>query len=323
MAEESFPVIEKPLSAEQWQSVTLGIGNGILDQGGFPYRLASLSNSANTAVVRASTVTGYSAAILKGFYHKIDADVTIGLPAVTTRTTYHVALQYDPANSEMPVQLRALTSLDRSGGKDYLPLYEVTRDPNQLLADAEVHHVRPRVAPTQVYASEADMPAANTVLWGTIALIHNGRAHGTGVLKMAITGDDAESTNGWFWKTIYDPDGNGFTWNDKSSTSTYDSPVAGGYTRSLGRRGKVRKLRGRIALASGNNFSPGSTYRPWSGTLGASDRPLRATAFTTTVGGSDPVGFARVEVGSDGSVTAWVSKSTAWLSFDGIEWEVP
>ena len=38
MAEESFPVVEQPMSADQWQSVTLGIGNGILDEGGFPYK---------------------------------------------------------------------------------------------------------------------------------------------------------------------------------------------------------------------------------------------------------------------------------------------
>ena len=212
MAEESFPVVEQPMSADQWQSVTLGIGNGILDEGGFPYKLKGLNNSTNTGVLQAASRqdgTKFSAAVLNGFYHRLDEDMTLKFPAVTSATTYRVVLEYDPARSDMPVKVKVVASLDSSGGKNYLHLYDVERKPNQLLTDAVVTMRRPRVAPVQVYASESDMPDAQHVLWGTIALIHNGRSHGTGVLKMAITGDDAESTNGWFWKTIYDPSGYG------------------------------------------------------------------------------------------------------------------
>lgn len=321
MAEESFPVIEQPMSADQWRSVTLGIGDGILDQGGFPYRLASLSNSANTAVVRASTVTGYSAAILKGFYHKIDADVTIDLPAVTSRTTYHVALQYDPLASEMPVKLKVLTSLDRSGGKEYLRLHSVTRDPNQILTDASVRMIRPRVAPVQVYASESDMPPAKEVLWGTLALIHNGRSGNNAVLKMAITGDDGESTSGWFWKTVYDPNDNGFTWATIADTGTYKNP-GHGFARAIGRKGKTRKLRGRVSRAvAGSRFNPGTGYAILSGSVANADTPAAVQRFTVATGGTTNLGFAAVEVSSSGDVTAWVDSPTDWIGLDGIEWE--
>lgn len=326
MAEASFPIVEEPLSADQWRSVTLGIGNGILDEGGFPYRLKNLSNSTNTGVLQAASRqdgSTFSAAVLNGFYHRLDEDLTLEFPAVTSATTYHLVLQFDPTRTAMPVQVRVLTELDKTGGKNYLPLYELRREANQLLTDATVRHVRPRVAPVQVYASEADLPAANTVLWGTLALIHNGRAHGTGVLKMAITGDDAESVGGWFWKTIYDPNDNSFTWSERPSTASYTTPVAGGHTRAIGRRGRIRKLRGRVSLTSGNDFQAGSLYQPLSGDLSSGDRPGKVETFVCGVNGTNPPGFARIEIGPTGAVHAYVSRRSTWIDFAGVEWEVP
>lgn len=326
MAEESFPVVEQPMSADKWQSVTLGIGNGILDEGGFPYKLKGLNNSTNTGVLQAASRqdgTKFSAAVLNGFYHRLDEDMTLKFPAVTSATTYRVVLEYDPARSDMPVKVKVVASLDSSGGKNYLHLHDVERKPNQLLTDAVVTMRRPRVAPVQVYASESDMPDAQHVLWGTIALIHNGRSHGTGVLKMAITGDDAESTNGWFWKTIYDPADTAFAWEDKDDSSSYTSPVASGYKRAIGRRGQKRALRGRVSLATGDPFRANLPYRIFSGGVPAGDAPARTVSALTGISGVEAgVGFARTEVLADGDVVAYPSRSCSWIALDGLEWEV-
>src|SRR5699024_2206458 len=210
-----------------WKHVTRGIGDGILDEGGFPYRLTNLSNTTNTGLLRPSNVTGEASAILNGFYHRIDEPVTLEFPAVTSQTTYYVVLLYNPLDAVMPVSARVVTALDTSQGKSYLLLHKVVRSRDQLLTDADVQMVRPRVAPVQVYAYEEHMPPANTVLWGTLAIAHNGRAHNNAVLKMAMTGDDAESVNGWYWKTVYDPNANEFEWTDIPDTSTYVNPGSG------------------------------------------------------------------------------------------------
>ena len=289
--------------------------------------LKGLNNSTNTGALQAASRqdgTKFSAAVLNGFYHRLDEDMTLKFPAVTSATTYRVVLEYDPARTDMPVKVKVVASLDSSGGKNYLHLYDVERKPNQLLTDAVVTMRRPRVAPAQVYASESDMPNAQHVLWGTIALIHNGRSHGTGVLKMAITGDDAESVNGWFWKTIYDPnaDDGGFQWEDKADSGTYTSPYANGYRRAIGRRGKRRKLRGRVALASGGNFAAGSEYSIFGVGVASSDAPDRDFSIVTTTSGPGSGGMASVKVASDGLVTAWATGSCSYISLDGIEWEV-
>src|SRR5690625_1101797 len=321
MAEQSYPIVEQPMSADQWRSVTLGIGNGILDQGGFPYRLKNLDNATNTGVLQAAQVERKpgSQAIVEGFYHRLDEDITLSFPAVTKRTTYYVTLQYDPLRTDMPVQAKVVTSLDYSQGKNYLHLYNVTRNANELLTDASVRMIRPRVAPVQVYASESDLPAANKALWGTVALIHNGRSGNNAVLKMAITGDDAESTNGWFWKTIYDPNDNGFVWDWKADSGTYTNPGSG-YVRAIGRRGRERRLRGRVSLTSGNQFQAGGTYNVMSTGIPTEDAPGVSQRFVTACGNATPT-FATVEVSPDGSVTATVPRNTYWIGLDGIEWE--
>lgn len=328
MAEYSYPVEEEPMPSSLWPSVTKGIGNGILDEGGFPYRLKNFDNASNTAVLQAATRQDgatFSAAVLNGFYHKLDEDMVIELPAVTSRTTYYVALQFDPIRATeegVPVVARAFTGpLDWSQGKNYVHLYNVTRDPNQLLTDAEVRMVRPRVAPVQVFAREADLPNAYKVLWGTLAIIHNGRAGNNAVLKMAITGDDAESVNGWFWKTIYDPNADDYTfdWSEKADTGTYTNP-GHGFQRAIGRRGKARKMRGRVSLVSGNAFQPGNDYQIFSGSLDSSDSPRSAQSFITACGNATPT-FANVNLNSAGELVARVSDATYWISLDNVNWE--
>ena len=325
MAEESFPVIEQPMGGDQWRAVTLGIGSGILDQGGFPYRLKNFSNVDNTAVLQAVTSGGRpgAQAILEGFYHRLTEDMKLSFPAVSSRTRYYVVLQYDPLNTETPVRVRVVTSLDTSQGKNYLHLYNVVREPNQLLTDAEVRMIRPRVAPVQVYAYEQDMPQAQKSLWGTLAVVHGGRANESAKIFMAMnsnsSGNDDEDE--WAWKLIYDQDPNGtYTWESRADTGYVHA--GHGFVRAIGRRGKKRAFRGRVARENGVTFNPGNPYSIWSGTLRLEDRPAESQRFVVACGNLS-VTPATVEVSKTGEVTAWVSDATYWIGLDGIEWEVP
>lgn len=327
MSEQSYPVEGAPLPASQWSEVTRGIGNGILDQGGFPYRLVfeSDANATNQGVLKCPTVEGkaFGAAILEGFFHKYTADIVLDFPAVTRTTTYYVVLQCVPTRATeggLPVKAEVVTSLDMSQGKNYLHLYNVTRNPNELLNDAAVRMIRPRVAPVQVYSTEADLPQARKTLWGTLAVINNGRSHGTAKIMMAMTGDGEESVGGWFWKTVYDPNGNAFDWTDIADTGTYRNPGSG-FQRALGRRGRERKLRGRVSLVSGNKFAAGGDYTILSGPINVADTPAAVQRFTVSTGGYGAGGHANLEVSSMGAVTLKIVESCYWVSLDGVEWE--
>lgn len=324
--QQSFPIVEQPMDADQWQSVTLGIGDGILDEGGFPYRLKNLSNSTGTGVLQAAKRQGnktYSAAILNGFYHRLEDDLELEFPPVTSATTYYVVLEYDPLRTDMPVEAKVVTELDDSQGKNYLTLYEVRREPDQLLTDATVRMVRPRVAPVQVYTREADMPPAHKTLWGTLAIVHNGRNSDNSAIFMSMnqdpSGEDADDE--WFWKKLYDPADGRFIWSTRSDTGTYRSP-AHGFTRAIGRRGKTRRFRGRVELVSGNPFRASNTdgYQIWSGSLADGDAPAETQRFIVACGGSSAQ-HAAVEISRAGAVSAQVGRDTYWISLDGIEWE--
>src|SRR5690606_6548797 len=111
MAEESFPMRDEPMTDEQWKQVTLGIGTGVLNEGGDPYRLTNINNATNQVTVNTSTTTGLAQAIVAGFYHRIDAPVVLDVPAVTAVTTYWIVLEYSPLRleqSEPPVQLKVV-----------------------------------------------------------------------------------------------------------------------------------------------------------------------------------------------------------------------
>jgi hypothetical protein len=170
MTEQSFPVIEKPLTDDQWKSVTLGIGDGVLDEGGNPYRI-TLSNTGDNVTVEVDTLKGFNHAILRGFYHKMDAPITLKVPAVTAETTYYIALQYNPANSETPVKLGVWTNLDFTSGKYYLHVAEIVRKPNQLLTDAKLTMRNQKITPTIQVDRESDLPDPNRLLWGTRAIV--------------------------------------------------------------------------------------------------------------------------------------------------------
>ena len=175
MAEESFPMRDEPMTDEQWKQVTLGIGNGVLNEGGDPYRLTNINNATNQVTVNVSTQTGLAQAIVAGFYHRIDAPVVLDVPAVTKATTYWIVLEYSPLRLEQgepPVQLKVVKALDTSQNKQYLVLHKFYRRANELLTNANYRSVKPRISPTLQVRDESELPEPETVIRGTVAVVH-------------------------------------------------------------------------------------------------------------------------------------------------------
>lgn len=174
MAEYSFPVVEEPLSDAQWGQVAEGFGSGILARGSEPYGINAFDNAMNTANIGGrSTLAGDGRAVVSGFFHRYDADLTISIPAVSTSTTYYIGLTYDPTRHAAPggpVSLTVTTTRPDGDGKVYLPVYRITRQANQLLSDATVVDERAFVAPSLTVKGSDALPPADSVLTYTVVV---------------------------------------------------------------------------------------------------------------------------------------------------------
>lgn len=167
MAEQSFPIVDQPLSADRWSAVTRGIGSGIITDDVMQYSISKRDNAANTVTIAAGTKVAQ--AIVAGFYHTMDADVVLSVPAVTSARTYHIGLTYDPL-AEVPVTLAARTSVPSGSGKVYLPLFEIARSPNQLLTDAAFTDKRVYISPSISVQRESALPTDVLLTTRAIAL---------------------------------------------------------------------------------------------------------------------------------------------------------
>ena len=175
--EESFPVVNKPLTGEQWSSVTTAFGNGTIDEGTGDYRV-TLDNASNTVSVDPPSPTTFAHATVGGYYHRVYGRVTLPCPPVTTTTTYILAIVLDPLRqATAPVKLELFKApITYSGGRKYVVLAEITRRPNELLSQATVKMKKPSIAPTITVQEVAGLPDAKTQPFGTMAYVNSERS---------------------------------------------------------------------------------------------------------------------------------------------------
>ena len=179
MAESSFPVLEQPLTDQQWGQVTLGFGSGVLGATSGNYALVGVNNATNTAQISSGGSGSISQAVVSGYYHRIDSNHSISLPAISSGTrTYYIGLTYDPlkhAEPSGPVSITVTTSKPSGSGKVYLPLYEVPRRPNELLTDAiaKARVRRVLISPTLSVASIEELPDPATMMQGALCQTSN------------------------------------------------------------------------------------------------------------------------------------------------------
>lgn len=189
MAEESYPVVERPVTAAQWSTMAQAGGDGIIDRGNYPFWPGTVSSVNDTIVMQPSRYKSKSGpasgpqpaeAVLSGFYYRMTSDTTLKVPAVTAETTYWVALQYDPLRGSQaagPIKLGVFRgALDRSQGKTYLVLWALRRKPNQTLQDAWAAtqaQYRPRVSPQLTVSTVDHLPTETETLVDTCAFIRD------------------------------------------------------------------------------------------------------------------------------------------------------
>ena len=265
MAEQSFPLNEQPMSDEQWKQVTLGIGSGVLNEGGDPYRLTNINNATNQVTVNVSTTTGLAQAIVAGFYHRIDAPVVLDVPAVTKTTTYWIVLEYSPLRLEQgepPVQLKVVKALDTSQNKQYLVLHKFYRRPNELLTDANYRSVKPRIAPTLQVRDDSELPEPDTVIRGTVAVVHGDYPD----IKIA----KADPGQPVAWVSVLS--GKWQTLRDHANTTSFP-----GSPKQFKRAGVSRSLRGQFYRSSGAYTTSSAGYIVTN--LAAEDLPKRGMRF--------------------------------------------
>lgn len=174
MTERSYPVVNKPLSETDWQGIQIVNGNGVIDQGGWPYLLTNIDSATNTVTVAVDQKTGKNKAYLSGFIHEITHAQTLSIPGVTATTTYVVGLVYDPALNTTeagPISLKVWTDPgDYLGGKTRLELYRITREPNVELTGSTILEIRPRVSHIEVVNTFEQLPRGEDTLIETLAV---------------------------------------------------------------------------------------------------------------------------------------------------------
>ena len=315
MAEESFPMRDEPMTDEQWKQVTLGIGNGVLNEGGDPYRLTNINNATNQVTVNVSTTTGLAQAIVAGFYHRIDAPVVLDVPAVTKATNYWIVLEYSPLRleaSEPPVQLKVVTALDTTSGRQYLVLHKIYRRANELLTNAAMWSVKPRVAPLLQVRDESELPEPETVIRGTVAVVHGDYPD----LKIA----KAEVGKPLAWASVLS--GAWTTLPDHTYTTSLP-----GAPKQIRRVGTTRYLRGQFYRATGSAYGTSDAgYRV--ANLSDGDIPKRGMRFPVTpvVHGSGSIADASAYIvlsALDSEVRLYLTRGRCGrIDMGQISWDV-
>lgn len=186
--EHSFPVVGQGVSAEQFQLIGRAAGTGVYiqhDQEGAvaPYRLVGMpggnseTNATNNMRLLTSNRGNRSEAAMSGFFHAQTEDMTINFPPVTTPTTYHLCLTYDPReeeNPDGPIRIQTYAGEPpTTHNRKHIILYTVEREPNQLLSDARVTRTLPWLGHVINVFWKDELPEATATEYGTLAVVIN------------------------------------------------------------------------------------------------------------------------------------------------------
>lgn len=239
MDEMSFPIAEKALNSLQWQAVSVATGSGIADRGGRPFWLRDLSNTTDSARLCVSTTTKTAEASIMGFFFQMKKDVQVPLPPVTSTTTYHIGLEFDPTKlKDETGPIRRVVyknTIPYTGGRIYLPFWEVTRPPNTLLSDATVVQKRPKLSPQIHVDYPESMPDPRTQLWGATCYIRLGQHAGE---TFAATGSSEETGGPTRWDSLTDPEWKPLNYSSRfTTTDNYPAQYRfnGGYVEFRGK----------------------------------------------------------------------------------------
>ena len=164
------------------------------------------------------------------------------------------------------MQLKVVTALDTTSGRQYLVLHKIYRRPNELLPNASIRSVKPRVAPTLQVRDETELPEPETVIRGTVAVVHGDYPD----IKIA----KADPGKPVAWVSVLSG-----TWQavgDRTHTTNFP-----GAPKQFKRVGQTRYLRGQFYRATeGAYTASGLGYLV--ATLGDADLPKQGMRFPVT-----------------------------------------
>ena len=207
-AQYSYPVASQGITQDQWQQMNLTTGDGaiITDGSAYPFRLvghdsASETNQRNTLILKVADNTGRNEASMAGFYFRQTADIELPFPPVSTTTTYHVTVTYDPRKFKTePLRLEVWAGEPpRANGQQHILLHTVARTPNQLLSQAVRTMHRHYVSPVITAAYDVGLPDSKDVLYGTLGIV---RSRTSGGDVVPGTGAIYESRGGYGWHNL-------------------------------------------------------------------------------------------------------------------------
>ena len=319
--EFSYPAVGQAVDDEMWQYITLALGSGILDDGGWPYWLRKLdtdseTNSANQMRLTVATTTGNAQAVLKGFYHRLLQDMRLDFPMPLSETTYYVVLELNPLKArdpEGPISVQVYPNeLNTESGRQHLILWTVTRKPNQLLTDAVVTRYRPRVAPTVTVTRTEDLPDPASVLYGTVAIVYGEKDT---VIARGANNAEGGATR---WESINDP----IASYVRPDEGLYKWPGHGARAGAV-RYGKMVFVEGRLARAGrydGENFNAGTDYNVMN--LPPDLAPNSERRFLVKNSGFNAGHTSTVTIYADGRVVVQPGYTNAWVGFDGCSFSL-
>ena len=315
MDEMSFPIAEKALNSLQWQAVSVATGSGIADRGGQPFWLRDLSNTTDSARLTVSTTTKTAEASIMGFFFQMKRDVTVPLPPVSSPTTYHVGLEFDPTRlKDATGPIRRVVhknTIPYTGGKIYLPFWEVTRNPNQLLSDAKVVQKRPKVSPSITIDYWENRPDPRSQLWGTRMTLTHGEQRGETYIALGASEITGGPTN---WTRAESE------WVNTNYIPNYEY-VGHGYRLARKKDGRTVRLRGRMSRTNGKDFTQ-SDAGYWAMQLPEGWRPAHEVRVPTVSRWGSPQFVNVVNISTGGEVRIFPGGTTGWVCLDGISFDV-
>lgn len=207
-AQYSYPVANQGITQDQWQQMNLTTGDGAIinDGSAYPFRLVghdsdSETNQRNTLILKVADNTGRNEASMAGFYFRQTEDIELPFPPVTSTTTYHVTVTYDPRKFKTePLRLEVWAGEPpRAYGQQHILLHTVARTPNQLLSQAARTMHRHYVSPVITAAYDVGLPDSKDVLYGTLGVV---RSRTSGGDVVPGTGAIFESRGSYGWHNL-------------------------------------------------------------------------------------------------------------------------
>lgn len=181
--EYSYPVANQGITQDQFRNMMRGLGKGTItqhtsDTAQNSYRLVAHgsdaeTNQRNTLILRPATNTGQAETASNGFFHVLTDEMELPFPAVTSPTTYHVTVTYDPRLFKTtPLKIEVYPGAPpTTHGRDHIVLFKVRREPNQLLSQATRMPVNQWLGNVINVWAEENLPDPTHVEYGTLAVV--------------------------------------------------------------------------------------------------------------------------------------------------------